>query len=371
MKARGAVLFGPGTPLEVCDVEVAPPRAGEALVRMAAAGVSHTDLHVMQGKFAAPLPAVLGHEGAGVVAEVGPGVTSLKAGDHVVPLWRLSCGKCEFCRRGKPALCVEGMRVRNTGRLPDGTSRLSYRGREVFHYAGVSTFCEFSVVPEAALLALDKSVPLDRAALLGCAVVTGVGAVTHAAQVRPGDTVAVFGAGGVGLNVIQASAAAGAETIVAVDIHPSKLELARRFGATAVVDASKGLVVESIRGMTKGRGVDHAFDAVGAPDTARQAFDVLARTGKLVVLGISKEAVSLPLGPLVFEERQVVGSFYGSGRPRDDIPNLAEMYLSGKLKLDELLTRRYPLEQINEAYAALERGEVARSVVVFDGAAVP
>src|SRR6478672_9493495 len=161
MKARGAVLFQPGTPLEVCDVDVAPPRAGEALVRMAAAGVCHTDLHVMQGKFAAPLPAVLGHEGAGVVAEVGPGVTSLKAGDHVVPLWRLSCGTCEYCRRGKPALCVEGTRVRNTGRLPDGTGRLSYRGREIFHYAGVSTFCEYSVVPEAALLPLNRSVPLD------------------------------------------------------------------------------------------------------------------------------------------------------------------------------------------------------------------
>jgi S-(hydroxymethyl)glutathione dehydrogenase/alcohol dehydrogenase len=183
--------------------------------------------------------------------------------------------------------------------------------------------------------------------------------------------VAVFGAGGVGLNVIQGAAAVRAGTIIAVDVHAPKLELARSFGATDVVDASAGIVVESIRHLTKGRGVDFAFDAVGSPETARQAFDVLARAGKLVVLGISKEAVSLPLGPLVFEEREVVGSFYGSGRPREDIPNLAEMYLKGRLKLDELLTRRYPLEQINEAYAALERGEVARSVVVFDGAAVP
>ena len=367
MKARGAVLFQPGTPLEVCDVDVAPPRAGEALVRMVAAGVCHTDLHVMQGKFAAPLPAVLGHEGAGVVVEVGPGVNSLKPGDHVVPLWRLSCGRCEFCRRGRPALCVEGTRVRNTGRLPDGTSRLTCRGREIHHYAGVSTFCEYSVIPEAALLVLDKAVPLDRAALLGCAVVTGVGAVRNAAQVKPGDSVAVFGAGGVGLNVIQGAAAAGATTIVAVDLHAPKLELARAFGATSVVHASAGMVVESIRGLTNGRGVDYAFDAVGSPDTARQAFEVLARMGKLVVLGISKETVSLPLGPLVFEERQVVGSFYGSGRPREDIPALARMYRQGKLKLDELLTRRYPLGQINEAYAALARGEVARSVVVFDG----
>ena len=365
MKARGAVLFEPGQPLEICDVDVAPPRAGEVLVRMAAAGVCHTDLHVMQGKFAAPLPAVLGHEGAGVVAGAGPGVTSLREGDTVVPLWRLSCGECEYCRRGKPALCPDATRLRNTGRLPDGTSRFSYRGREVMHYAGVSTFCEYSVIPERALLKLEQDVPLDRAALLGCAVVTGVGAVTHAARVKPGDTVAVFGAGGVGLNVVQGAASAGAATVVAVDLHAPKLELARRFGATHAVDGSQGLAVEAIRRLTGGRGVDHAFDAVGSPGTVRQAYDVLARAGKLVVLGISREAVSLPLGPLVFEERQIVGSFYGSGRPREDIPALATMYQNGKLKLDELLTRRYPLEQINEAYAALDRGEVARSVIVF------
>lgn len=366
MKARGAVLFEAGRALEVCDIDVAPPRAGEVLVKMAAAGVCHTDLHVMQGKLAAPLPAVLGHEGAGVVAEVGPGVTSLEAGDRVVPLWRLSCGRCECCRRGKPALCPEGTRIRNTGRLPDGTSRLSHRGQEIRHYAGVSTFCEYSVVPEGALLKLEHDVPLDRAALLGCAVVTGVGAVTHAARVQPGDTVAVFGAGGVGLNVIQGARAAGAATIVAIDLHPAKLDLARAFGATHTIEARGETTVESVRLVTDGRGVDFAFDAVGSPLTVRQGFDVLARAGKLVVLGISREEVSLPLGPMVFEERQVVGSFYGSGRPREDIPALAEMYLQGKLKLDELLTRRYRLDEINEAFAALDRGEVARSVVVFD-----
>lgn len=368
MKARGAVLFEPGRPLEICDVDVAPPREGEALVRMAAAGVCHTDLHVMQGKFSAPLPAVLGHEGSGVVADVGPGVTSLRPGDRVVPLWRLSCGRCEYCRRGRPALCPEGTRVRMTGRLPDGTSRLSVGGKEVKHYAGVSTFCEYSVVPEAALLKLEQDVPLDRAALLGCAVVTGVGAVTNAARVRAGDTVAVFGAGGVGLNVVQGAASAGAAVVVAVDLHPTKLDLARRFGATHVVDASSTDPVDAVRSLTGARGVDHAFDAVGSAATVRQAFDVLARAGKLVVLGISPAGaeVSLPLGPMVFEERQVLGSFYGSGRPREDIPALARMYLDGGLKLDELLTRRYPLGRINEAYAALDRGEVARSVVVFD-----
>ncbi|HZN67296.1 MAG TPA: zinc-binding dehydrogenase, partial [Tepidisphaeraceae bacterium] len=205
------------------------------------------------------------------------------------------------------------------------------------------------------------------AALLGCAVVTGFGAVTHAARVKPGDSVAVFGAGGVGLNVIQGAKSAGAATLVAVDVHASKLDLARRFGATHVIDASAEDPVEAVRSLTGGRGVHHAFDAVGSAATVRQAYDVLGRTGKLVVLGIAPAGaeVSLPLGSLVFEERQILGSFYGSGRPRDDIPALADMYLRGNLKLDELLTRRYPLERVNEAYAALERGEVARSVIVF------
>jgi S-(hydroxymethyl)glutathione dehydrogenase/alcohol dehydrogenase len=211
-------------------------------------------------------------------------------------------------------------------------------------------------------------VPLDRAALLGCAVVTGVGAVTHAARVKRGDTVAVFGAGGVGLNVIQGAASAGAAMLVAVDVLDEKLDLARRFGASHVVNARTSDPVEAVRSLTSARGVDHAFDAVGSPATVRQAFDVLSKTGKLIVVGIAPAGaeVSLPLGPLVFEERQVVGSFYGSGRPREDIPALARMYLEGRLKLDELLTRRYPLERINEAYAALDRGEVARSVIVFD-----
>src|SRR5438093_8232559 len=305
MKARGAVLFDAGRPLELYDIDVAPPRAGEALVKMAAAGVCHTDLHVMQGKFPAPLPAVLGHEGAGVVAEVGAGVASVKVGDHVIPLWRLSCGRCEYCKMGRPALCAEGTRIRNTGRLPDGTSRLSLGGRELKHYAGVSTFCEYSVVPEAALLKIAPDVPLDRAALLGCAVVTGVGAVTNAARVQPKQTVAVFGAGGVGLNVIQAAAMAGAGVVIAVDVHASKLHLASRLGATDTVDASAQDPAAAVGAITGGRGVDFAFDAVGSPVVVRQAYECLAKAGRLVVLGIAAAGaeVSLPLSSLVFEER--------------------------------------------------------------------
>ena len=368
MRSKAAVLFEAGRPLEILDLDVEPPRAGEVLVRMAAGGVCHSDLHVMRGELSAPLPAVLGHEGAGVVAEVGPGVTSVRAGDAVIPLWRLSCGECEFCTGGRPALCAAGTRVRNTGLLPDGTSRFSLNGQPIKYYAGVSTFAEYSVIPERALLKIPDGIPLDRAALLGCAVVTGFGAVVNAARIKPGDTVAVFGAGGVGLNVIRAAALSGAVTIVAVDVHDPKLETAGRFGATHSVNAAGGAdPVHFVREVTGGRGVRFAFDVVGHPRTTRQAYDALARRGTLVVVGIAPtgQEASLPMTSLMYEERTIIGSLYGSGSPRTDIPLLIDLYRAGKLNLDELLTRTYPLERINEAYDALGRGEVARSVVTF------
>jgi NDMA-dependent alcohol dehydrogenase len=367
MKARAAVLFEVGKGLELRDVEVAPPKAGEVLVRMAAGGVCHSDLHVMTGHLGAPLPAVLGHEGSGVVADVGPGVTSVKAGDHVLPLWRLSCGECEHCTGGRPALCAAGTQVRMTGRLLDGTTRFSLDGREVRHFAGVSSFSEYSVVPERAVLKIPSDLPLDRAALIGCAVITGVGAVINCARVQPGSSVAVFGTGGVGLNVVQGAALAGAERIVAVDLLDRKLEFARRFGATHVVNASAGDPVARVRELTGGRGVDYAFEVIGLPQTMRQAFDALAKRGMAVVVGVSPftAEVSVPVMSLVYEERVLTGSVYGSSRPRLDIPKLIDLYRAGRLKLDELLTRTYPFAEINEAYAALERGEVARSVVTF------
>lgn len=367
MKARAAVLFEAGKRLELRDVEVAPPRAGEVLIRMAAGGVCHSDLHVMTGHLVAALPAILGHEGAGVVAEVGPGVTGLKPGDHVIPLWRLSCGVCEYCSDGRPALCPAGMQIRMTGRLLDGTTRFSLGGQEIKHFAGASTFSEYTVLPAAAVLPIPDDLPLDIAALLGCAVITGVGAVINCARVRPGSSVAVFGAGGVGLNAIQGAALAGAEKVIAVDIVPAKLETARRFGATHGVDASAGDPVARVRALTGGRGVDYAFEVIGTPATMRQAYDTLAKRGMAVVVGVAPMTaeVAVPVMSLVYEERVLTGSVYGSSRPRLDIPRLIDLYRAGRLKLDELLTRRYPFEQINEAYAALERGEVARSVVTF------
>jgi len=367
MKARAAVLFEVGKGLQLCDVDVAAPQAGEVVIRMAAGGVCHSDLHAMTGHLAAPLPAILGHEGAGVVADVGPGVTTVKPGDHVIPLWRLSCGVCEFCSDGRPALCNAGLQVRMTGRFLDGTTRFSLSGREIKHFAGVSTFAEYSVVPEKAVLKIPDDLPLDRAALLGCAVITGFGAVVNCAKVRPGSSVVVFGAGGVGLNAIQSAAIAGAEKIIAVDLAARKLDYARQFGATHTVNASSGDPVAEVRALTGGRGVDYAFEVIGLPKTMRQAYDCLAKRGLAVVVGVAPMTteVSVPVMSLVFEERVLTGSIYGSSRPSIDIPKLIALYRSGKLKLDELLTRTYPFEQINEAYAALERGEVARSVVTF------
>lgn len=367
MKAKAAVLFEVGQKLEIREVEVQKPQAGEVLIRMAAGGVCHSDLHVMTGHLSASLPAILGHEGSGIVEDVGPGVTSVRPGDHVIPLWRLSCGECEYCTGGRPALCPAGTQIRMTGRLLDGTSRFKLDGKEIKHFAGVSSFSQYSVVPEKAVLKIPNDLPLERAALLGCAVITGVGAAINAARVKPGSSVAVFGAGGVGLNVIQGAAIAGAEKIIAVDLLENKLEYARRFGATHTVNASAGNPVEQVRALTDGRGVDYAFEVIGLPTTMRQAYDSLAKRGMAVVVGVTPMTteVSVPVMSLVFEERVLTGSVYGSSRPRLDILKLIDLYRAGKLKLDELLTRTYPFEQINAAYEALERGEVARSVVTF------
>ncbi|MBI2116388.1 MAG: Zn-dependent alcohol dehydrogenase [candidate division NC10 bacterium] len=367
MKALAAVLWAVGGRLDLREVEVQAPENGEVLVRMAACGICHTDLHVMTGHVGAPLPAVLGHEGAGIVAEVGPGVRSVTPGDHVIPLWRLSCGVCEYCSDGRPALCNEGMQVRSSGCLLDGSTRFRLDGQAIKHFCGVSSFSEYCVIPERGVLKIPDDLPLDRAALLGCAVVSGVGAVFNAARVRPGSSVAVFGTGGVGLNVVQGAAIAGAEKIIAVDVLQNKLEWARQFGATHTVNATTANPVEQVRALTGGKGVHYAFEVIGQPATMRQAYECLAKRGMAVVLGVTPMTaeVSVPAMSLVFEERILTGSIYGAGSPRIEIPKLIDLYRAGKLKLDELLTRTYPFRQINEAYAALERGELARGAVTF------
>ena len=367
MKSRAAVLFEAGQTVEIREVDVQDPAPGEVRIQMAAGGVCHSDLHVMSGHLPAPLPAVLGHEGAGIVADVGTGVTAVKPGDHVIPLWRLSCGECEYCSGGRPALCAAGTEIRWSGRLLDGTTRFKLDGEEIKHFAGVSSFSNYTVLPEQAVLKIPDDLPLERAALLGCAVITGVGAVTHGAGVKPGGTVAVFGTGGVGVNVVQGAALSGAEQIIAVDLIPSRLEEAKRFGATHAVNASEGDPVEQIRDLTGGRGVDYSFEVIGLPVTMRQAYDCLAKRGVAMMVGISPSTaeITIPSMSLVFEERVVTGSLYGSAAPKIDIPRLIDLYRAGKLMLDELLTRTYPIEEINQAYADLESGATLRSVVTF------
>ncbi len=366
MRAKAAVLHEIGTPLRMEDVEVLPPQRGEVLVRMYAGGVCHSDLHVMKGDLYMPTPIILGHEGSGVVESVGEGVTSVQPGDHVIPIWRVSCGTCEYCTGGRPALCEVGTQMRVTGLMPDGTTRFRLNGTPVRHFAGVSTFSQFSTMPEAAVLKIPQDFPLDKAALLGCGVITGVGAVVNAAKVKMGSSVAVFGCGGIGLNAIQGARIVGALTIIGVDVVEQKLAYARKMGATHTVNAAQQDPVEAIKELTGGRGVDYAFEAIGLPKTIEQAYAATRKLGLCVVIGVTRADVraNINANEMVYAEKTLMGSLYGSSRPKIDILKLIEMYRAGRLLLDELLTRTYPLEQINEAYAALERGEVARSLVL-------
>ncbi len=367
MKSRAAILFEPGKKLNVCEVDVSDPCPGEVRVQMKAAGVCHTDLSVMTGHLKAPIPGILGHEGAGVVVDVGEGVTSVNVGDHIIPLWRLSCGSCEYCSESRPALCPVGTEIRASGRLQDGTSRFRYKGQEILHFAGVSAFSNYTVLPEGSVLKIPKDLPFELAALLGCSVITGVGSVINTASLKPGRTVAVFGVGGVGVNIVQGAVLSGAKQIIAVDRHDVRLEQVREFGATHTVNASKENPVKTIHDLTQGRGVDFAFEAVGLPVTIQQAYDSLAKRGTAIVVGIPANGakVTLTALPFAFEERVLTGSLYGSAVPRNDIPRMIDLYKAGKLELNKLLTRSYPIEQINEAYEAMEAGETLRSVVTF------
>jgi Zn-dependent alcohol dehydrogenase len=363
---RAAVLYQPGEPLRVEDVTLAAPRAGEVRVRVAAAGVCHSDYHVMTGDLAASMPIVLGHEGAGEVVEVGDGVTSVRPGDHVVLLWRTSCGRCEQCSRGRPVLCPVGAALRATGRMPDGASRLSRGDVEIRHFMGVSCFAEEAICLEHAVLRIPDDVPLPVAAVAGCAVMTGVGAVVNTARVEPGSTVLVIGTGGVGLCAVMGAVLAGAARIVAADVHPGKLEMATSFGATDVIDAGAEDVVEAVRELTGG-GVDYAFEVIGRPETVTQAVRATRSGGTTVAIGIAPDGASAQVGlrDLVTQEKTLKGSIYGSVRAQTDFPRLFDLYLRGRLPLDRLLTRQWPLEQINEAYDAMLAGTVARSVVVL------
>jgi S-(hydroxymethyl)glutathione dehydrogenase/alcohol dehydrogenase len=360
---RAAVLYNWNEPFTVEQVDLAPPRQGEVRVKLAASGVCHSDLSIQRGKLPLPPPRIIGHEGAGVVEELGPGVTSLAVGDHVVLCWMYPCGRCVDCGRGRPAHCAVALGRMFAG--PDGGPRFSVKGQGIPHWVG--SFAEHTVVPESACVRIRPDAPLEKACLVGCGVMTGVGAVLNTAKVEEGDTVAVFGAGGVGLNVIQGAVLAGAGRIIAVDLLDSKLALAREFGASDTVNASTGAPEQAIRDLTGGRGVDWAFEVIGLPAVIAQAFASLARAGKVVVVGAPTidAQVTLPAFPMSMEEKGVIGSFYGSPRFQYDMPRLIDLYMAGKLKLDQLVTRKYDLADLNVALGAMEKGELARGVIVY------
>lgn len=350
------------------DVEVGDPRAGEVRIRVAACGVCRSDLSMQDATMPIPLPAVLGHEASAVVETVGEGVADLRPGDHVVVSWVPQCGDCFFCRRGQAHLCQSSDAVLLTGGLLDGTPRLRLDGAALFQMCAAGTFCEVTVIPATAAVRVPDDLPLDVAALLGCAVLTGVGAALNTAAIQPGDVVAVVGCGGVGLNVIQGARIAGAETIVAVDVSPAKLATAEIFGATAVVDATRVDPVNAVRDLTGQRGADVAFEALGLGATIHQTIDMTRRGGQAILVGIPRldVMVSLPamLG-VVLQERTIRGCWYGSSDIRRDIPALVDRYRDGSLLLDELVTRRIDLAEVNGAFEAIKSGDVARSLIVY------
>jgi S-(hydroxymethyl)glutathione dehydrogenase / alcohol dehydrogenase len=366
MKIHASVLFGEGQGCRVEEVELQPPQRGEVLVRMAAAGICHSDLHVVDGIIKKPFPIILGHEGSGIVQEIGEGVTLVKPGDRVILSWAPDCGHCSFCTTGRPNLC-DGRAPYAAGTMADGTVRVLRNGQPVYNFAGVSSYAEYTVVPEQGAIPITADVPLSVMALVGCAVTTGVCAVINTAAVEPGSAVAVFGCGGVGLNAIQGAALVNAAPIIAIDRIQGKLELARRFGATHTVNAGEEDPVPAIQKLTGNRGADYTFEAIGNPAVMSQAFRCLRKGGTAVAIGIGAPDAEIPIPAqwLVYGERRLVGSFYGSARPRVDFDRMLRLYQAGKLKLDELISRRIGLGEVDAAFAAMRAGEVARSIIDF------
>jgi len=363
MKVRAAVLKEIPGKLEIDDVEVGTPGPREVLIRTSAAGLCHSDLHFMEGKYPYPTPVVMGHESAGIVEAVGEQVTYVKPGDHVITCLSVYCGDCDYCLTGHLSLCGDKA---STQRGFDVEQRLTANGAPVWQFLDLSSFAEQMLVHEHALVKIRDDMPLDKAALIGCSVTTGVGAVFNTAKVEPGTNVAVIGAGGVGLNCIQGAAIAGAGKVIAVDMLPSKLELAKQFGATHTVDASAGDAVAQVQELTGG-GVHYSFEAIGLKQTAEQAFAMLRNGGTATVIGMIPmgQSIELPGYEFLFEKK-IQGSNMGSNRFRVDMPRLIDLYLDGRLKLDELVSRRLRLDEVNDGFDAMRSGEVARSVIIFE-----
>ncbi|HKE12529.1 MAG TPA: S-(hydroxymethyl)glutathione dehydrogenase/class III alcohol dehydrogenase [Myxococcota bacterium] len=368
MKVRAAICFEPKRALEVEEIDLDGPKAGEVLVRLAASGVCHTDAYTMSGKDSeGRFPVVLGHEGAGVVEELGSDVTSVQVDDHVIPLYTPECRNCKYCLSGKSNLCITLRATQGQGMMPDGTSRLSYKGQMLHHYMGTSTFAEYTVLPEIAVARIRKDAPLDKVCLLGCGVTTGIGAVLKTAKVEPGSSVAVFGLGGVGLAVIQGAVMAGAERIIGIDLNPRKFELARRFGATECLDPKESAdIVQTLIELTEG-GVDYSFECIGDVEVMGQALACTARGwGQCVIIGVAGAGEEIHARPfLLVTGRQWKGTAFGGVKGRTELPRFVDRYMAGRIRLDEMVTATLPLGEINRAFDLLHAGDAIRSVILY------
>ena len=368
MKTKAAVAWKVGAPLTIEEVDLEGPKAGEVLVEIKATGICHTDYYTLSGADPEGIfPAILGHEGAGVVLEVGLGVTSVKKDDHVIPLYTPECRQCKYCLSGKTNLCQAIRSTQGRGLMPDGTSRFSIDGNPIYHYMGASTFSNYIVVPEIALAKIREDAPFDKACYIGCGVTTGVGAVVFSAKVEVGANVVVFGLGGIGLNVIQAAKMVGAGKIIGVDINPRRIEMARKFGMTHFINPSVvANIVDHIVQLTDG-GADYSFECIGNTTTMRQALECCHKGwGQSFIIGVAEAGAEISTRPFqLVTGRQWKGSAFGGARGRTDVPKIVEWYMEGKINIDDLITHTLPLERINEGFDMMKSGESIRSVVLY------
>jgi len=362
---KAAICYEPNTPLKIEDVTLDEPQANEVLVKLAATGVCHSDLHFIKGEMPAPVPVVMGHEGAGIVEKVGPGVTTLKPGDHVIMMVSFSCGECGYCVEGRPTRCVENLPIMMTATLRGGGKRLRKGDQELHHLFALACYAEYTVVHECSCVKIRDDAPFEVVCTLGCGVSTGVGAAINTAGIRPGESIAIYGCGGVGLSAVMGARLAGAGILIAVDTLDRKLEMAKELGTDYVINASQEEPIAKVMELTGG-GADYALDCVGNTDVTSQAFGSIHNGGKCIVVGMAPLGAMVSIAPFEFLlGKTITGTVQGDIRASVDIPRYVDLYMNGKLPIDRLITKSYRLDEINEAFEALERGEVIKSVIRF------